>query len=348
MRTLTFFGACLWMGAAVAQQTPALRLVGLLPQDSRAVQFVSVKDGWCSTAHDLYRSADGGRNWVRVQTPVYDPRRFQFLDSRNGWVGTGGDSFFWTHDGGGTWTELRLPQCVVYDLRFATLKTGWILGMRETPGDPLREFIQYRVAGENSVYVPVLFRSDDGGRTWKQKPYPDIKSLPSRIDFADAQHGLSVEFNATLYTRDGGDSWHKSSYANDVKTRELRLAEIGPNTFHATAARLVDAEYGWWSVEGDLFRTTDGGASWRQLESPRWHARLVRIHGLRFADRKRGWAVASRLGQPSPMPGFRTLDGGATWEAYAMPLGAEVGEVTLAEDGAVYFWGDDRLYTPAK
>jgi len=204
MRTLTFFGACLWMGAAVAQQTPALRLVGLLPQDSRAVQFVSVKDGWCSTAHDLYRSADGGRNWVRVQTPVYDPRRFQFLDSRNGWVGTGGDSFYWTHDGGGTWTELRLPQCVVYDLRFATLKTGWILGMRETPGDPLREFIQYRVAGENSVYVPVLFRSDDGGRTWKQKPYPDIKSLPSRIDFADAQHGLSVEFNATLYTRDGG------------------------------------------------------------------------------------------------------------------------------------------------
>ena len=48
------------------------------------------------------------------------------------------------------------------------------------------------------------------------------------------------------------------------------------------------------------------------------------------------------------MPGFRTLDGGVTWEAYAMPLGAEVGEVTLAEDGAVYFWGDDRLYTPAK
>jgi len=137
----------------------------------------------------------------------------------------------------------------------------------------------------------------------------DLKSLPSRIDFADAQHGLSVEFNATLYTRDGGDSWHKSSYANDVKTRELRLAEIGPNTFHATAARLVDAEYGWWSVEGDLFRTTDGGASWRQLESPRWHARLVRIHGLRFADRKRGWAVASRLGQPSPMPGFPSTPG---------------------------------------
>jgi photosystem II stability/assembly factor-like uncharacterized protein len=348
MRSLAVLAAGIWMGAAVGQQTPALRLVGLLPRDSTAVQFVSAKDGWCSTTRDLYRSADGGRNWVRVQTPVYDPRRIQFLDARNGWVGTGGDSIYWTHDGGGTWTDVRLPLRVVYDVRFATPKTGWVLGMLEKPGDPLREFIQYRIAGENSVYVPELFRSDDGGRTWKQKPYPDIKSLPWRIDFADAQHGVSAEFNATLYTRDGGESWHRSQYGADVKTKQLRSAELGSDMFFATAAQLVDAEYGWWSVEGDLFRTTDGGASWRQLESPRWHGRLVRIHGLRFVDRKRGWAVASRLGQSSPMPGFRTLDGGVTWEAYGMPLGAEVGEVTAAEDGAVFFWGEDRLYMPVR
>jgi photosystem II stability/assembly factor-like uncharacterized protein len=336
------------VGAAVAQQAPAVRMIGRLPRDTVAVQFVSANDGWCSTASDLHRSADGGRNWSLVRTPVYDPRRFQFLDAKNGWVGTGGDTFYWTHDGGGTWTELRLPLHLVYDLRFTSPRTGWVLGMVETPGDPLKETSQYRIAGERSVYVPALFRSDDGGRTWKQKAYPDMKSLPGRLEMADAGHGLSMELNATLYTRDGGESWRRSQYGAEVKTKELRSAELGSNAFDATAGQLLDAEYGWWSIEGDLFRTTDGGATWRQLPSPRWNERLIRMHGFRFANRKVGWAVPSNLVQSRPMPCFRTLDGGESWQAAGMPIGAEVVGMTMAGDGAVYFWGDDRLYTPFK
>jgi len=348
MRTLEVVAAGIWMGAALAQQAPALRMVGRLPPDAVAVQFVSANDGWCSTSADLYRSGDGGRNWVRVQTRIYDPRRVQFLDARNGWVATGGDSFFWTHDGGGSWTELRLPLHVVYDIRFATPKTGWAIGMVETPGDPSRETIRYRIAGENSVYVPALFRSDDGGRTWKQKPYPDVKSLPYQLQFADAGHGLSIELKETLYTRDGGESWQRSKYGSEVNTRLLRSAESGNENVDATAGQLLDAEYGWWSVEGDLFRTTEGGATWHQLPPLRWHERLAKIHGLRFADRNAGWAVPNNAGQPTPMPCFRTRDGGATWVGAVMPSGAQIRELTMAGDGTVYFWGDDRLYTAAK
>jgi photosystem II stability/assembly factor-like uncharacterized protein len=262
-----------------------------------------------------------------------------------GWVRTVGNSFYWTRNGGDAWAEIRLPGGVfAEDVRFATPTVGWVLAMREVPGDPSNE-IRYRVAGDHSVYIPALFRTDDGGLTWKQERYPDLKGLPHRLDFADTEHGLSIELNETMFTGDGGRSWHRSLYCANVDTKRLRSAEVGTGMFEATTAQLLDIKYGWWSVEGDLFRTTDGGATWCRLPSIQRNGRAVAIQDIRFANRELGWAVpALREQWPRPAPCFQTQDGGGSWTAIGMPSATRIEGVALLGNGTIYFWGYGQLY----
>ncbi len=63
----------------------------------------------------------------------------------------------------------------------------------------------------------------------------------------------------------------------------------------------VDSAYGW-AAGTSVWKTTDGGATWRRPSSL-WGAPLRRII---FADRNRGWALGDGLL-------LRTEDGGATW-----------------------------------
>ena len=64
----------------------------------------------------------------------------------------------------------------------------------------------------------------------------------------------------------------------------------------------VDGSYGW-AAGTSVWKTTDGGTTWRRLPSL-WGASL---HRIVFADRNRGWA----LGDDNRV--LRTEDGGETW-----------------------------------
>ncbi len=306
MRLFVLLAAWLCCSAAVSQAA-SLRRVGQLPGKLADVQFASPEAGWCRTLDGLFRTADGGRTWMPVRTPgdamLSRPWWSQLLTPAIGWVRMHDGPFYSTRNGGETWTKIHPPRRVfIQDLEFATGKIGWAFALQEVPGDPTNE-IRYRVASEKSVYVPVLFRTRDGALTWTKQPYPDIESFPYRLSFADVQHGISIELNATLFTRDGGKSWRKSRYCADVNRDQIKWAEIGSDTFKATPAQLLDAEYGWWSVEGDLFRTTDGGATWCQLPSIQWHEHALAIQQLHFTDRRQGCAIPSNRGGT----GFRCL-----------------------------------------
>jgi photosystem II stability/assembly factor-like uncharacterized protein len=278
----------------------------------------------------------------------------RFLSSKEGWIQTS-SGLYWTDDGSRTWKRVPLPLTysraqgrqpgLINDVYFATPQTGWALGSREVSGDPAKEPIRYRIAGENSVYVPALFRTNDHGRTWTRQSYPDLKLVPYRLEFADSEHGLSIELNRILYTRNGGGSWMKSRYCADVNTKKLHSAELGSDTFTATTAHLLDAEYGWWSVEGDLLRTSDGGETWCQLPSILRGGKVVAIAQVRFATRELGWAVPTVRGrQQHPTPPFETVDGGKSWRAIDKPRNLQVDECTVLPDALVYFWGDGGLY----
>ena len=91
------------------------------------------------------------------------------------------------------------------------------------------------------------------------------------------------------------DLLEKSRYCTNVNVSKLHYAELGTGTFWRTTAQLLDIQFDWWSVEGDLFRTANGAATWCQLPSIRYEHEIVPIHQIRFASRTLGWAVTFHL-----------------------------------------------------
>ncbi len=344
-----------------SKDAASLSVVATLPEECGTIQLISNQVGWCGDLSALFQTTDGGKTWGALEVPMKKliaPLRenvwdFQLLTPHSGWARTD-TGLFWTEDEGQTWGEYQLPlrsmiegepRGLIHNMHFATRQVGWALSQREVPGDPSKEAIRYRIAGEHSVYVPALFRTTNGGNTWSEQTYPDLGGIADGLEFADSNHGLSIELNATLYTSDGGRTWHESHYCPAVNEKSLHYAELGTGTFWRTTAQLLDPSLGWWAVESDLFRTTDGGATWCQLPSIRYKGEIVPIHQIRFATRNLGWAVPDFTGRwDHPIPPLQTRDGGKSWSALTVPPDTHVEGCSMLLDRTVYCWGRGHLY----
>ena len=101
----------------------------------------------------------------------------------------------------------------------------------------------------------------------------------------------------------------------------------------------VDATHGWYGTgAGDLFRTTDGGASWQKIASR--PGTFVRAVG--FVDRRNGFigniGTDYYPGVTDTTPLYRTRDGGVTWEA------VDTGEATIKGVCAIDILRTRRIY----
>jgi photosystem II stability/assembly factor-like uncharacterized protein len=101
----------------------------------------------------------------------------------------------------------------------------------------------------------------------------------------------------------------------------------------------VDDTHGWYGTgAGDLFRTTDGGASWQKIASR--PGTFVRAVG--FVDRQNGFigniGTDYYPGVTDETPLYRTRDGGVTWEA------VDTGEATIKGVCAIDILKTKRIY----
>ncbi len=91
-----------------------------------------------------------------------------------------------------------------------------------------------------------LYKTEDGGTTWKIKPTGTSSSLSS-VFFTSALRGWAVGANGTaLRTIDGGETWTASSgIANNLN-----------------AVFFIDENTGWTAgSNGPILKTTDGGST---------------------------------------------------------------------------------------
>lgn len=182
-----------------------------------------------------------------------------------------------------------------------------------------------------------------------EAPIIDSPSILN-IEMLDETYGWGVTEEQIVRTDDGGVTWYDVTPAS--------LADAGylvyPNFFDANTAWVQFPDMNNYPNSGTLYRTTDGGLSWRSVTTP--------FSGgvLKFVDAENGWMMADLgVGAGSMAVSiFRTSDGGVTWErAYTNDPNIEGASDTLPLGGIKNFilplnaetaWVGGVVYAPGE
>ena len=135
---------------------------------------------------------------------------------------------------------------------------------------------------------------------------------------ANPQLGWIVGFyRRTLFTTDGGKTWTRSQIPGRLSY------DRSDERNHLEGIWFPDPQVGYASGPGGVFKSTDGGRTWRDI-TPRQLAGIeTRLWGSFFPHRDTGIVTGGGCGVAAGFPTsdaqyvFRTTDGGASWTFFA-------------------------------
>jgi photosystem II stability/assembly factor-like uncharacterized protein len=175
-----------------------------------------------------------------------------------------------TDDAGRTWQPL-----------FDRQPTGSIGDVAVAPSDP---DVIYVGSGEG-LHRPDLstgdglYKSTDGGRTWTHLGLRDGQQIPrvvvdprdpNRLFVAVLGHPYGPNEERGVYrSTDGGRTFQRVLYKDpDTGASDVDLDPTDPNTVYACLWQAQEGPWEnaeWGGTNGGIFKSTDGGATWRQL-----------------------------------------------------------------------------------
>lgn len=364
---LRSLGTLLFLAVAVPAGSEELVKIARLPAGNDigvGVQLMTPQVAWCAYEGRLWQTTNAGQNWREIQLPVPKGAKaapnefsFGFLDTRTAWF-LWRSSLYWTMDAGATWSqpnELPIshsnPKAFINSLAFADGTTGWLLGTHSVRNPRLfeRGLTRGRWGLEpGEIGVPIIFNTQDAGKTWNRQVYPDVYDEYGSFQIADAQHVLIAELNGLAVTVNGGRLWKRAKLSpacTDIK--HLHFAEHGSGTGSGNSVFfLKNGKNAWWTREGDSFHSADGGQNWCQLPSVFHGKELIAFAELAFADPHHGWAISRQIGRSDPpLPPYATRDGGVHWEQFRLKRSAEPLDVcgmSVLDAEHVWMWDCDR------
>jgi hypothetical protein len=297
------------------------------------VDFISSTQGWVVAANEtgvlVDRTSDGGRTWESVPLPSsvvssgFGSAYVSFANPLDGLVTVqpwdpqaSASIVFGSTDGGAAWSMVE-GNAPVSAVELLTPQTGWGLNPAST----------------------VLYRTTDGGASWQPADIT-VTSAPGHTlttpkFFGADGYLLAIPKSGKAVveeTFDGGAVWHaeEAPFAAALASHGRPSSPAGdPLCVGCVEPFAVVSPSEWIFWGGDaLWRTTDGGGTWRSIRP------FVSAAGftssakdgetstalLQFSSGAEGWVVAATgLNGPSAML-LRTQDGGRRFAVIRQPL----------------------------
>ena len=186
-------------------------------------------------------------DWRLIGPEGGDVRSFAYDPSNPSRIllGTSAGQMFLSEDGGSSWSL------------FAHFGQG---------DDYVLDHIIFDPAHPSTIYVATwslynadegdVFRSDDGGRTWKALPGVHGKSIRT-MAMAPSDPNLLVigALDGVFRTRNGGKTWERISPENHAEIKNIESLAIDPQDPNIIYA-------GTWHLP---WKTEDGGATWHSI-----------------------------------------------------------------------------------
>jgi photosystem II stability/assembly factor-like uncharacterized protein len=235
------------------------------------------------------------------------------------YMGTTGGGVFKTTDGGDSWAP-------VTDRYFG----GTIGAIAVSESNPEIVYVgggEYPIRG-NTSHGDGVYKTTDGGRTWsylglvETRHIAKIRVHPKNPDIVYVA-ALGPVFSTTSPHRgiykstDGGKSWKNIlKRAGNDSTGAVELV-MDPGNPEVLYAGLWEAYRKPWLLNsggpgGGIFKTTDGGATWKELtRNPGLPKGIIGNVGITVsgANSKRVWSII----EADDGGVFRSEDGGETW-----------------------------------
>jgi hypothetical protein len=195
---------------------------------------------------------------------------------------------------------------------------------------------------ENPFFGPSLRRSDDLGRTWTEPSEPNVKFpadtalavkqiwqiRPGRADEPDVLY-CGVNPSALFESRDGGESWSLVRGLHDHPHREKWTPGFGGLCLHTILPHPRDGRRMLVAMStGGVYRTEDGGASWKASNKG------IRAQFLPDKHPEFGQCVHKVVSHPERPDRYflqnhwglyRSDDGGASWTDIANGVPSDFG-----------------------
>lgn len=286
------------------------------PHTIITVNMTSATNGYAVFAHAsastaLYGTEDGGQHWARIPTP-FTPLTVAFFNTQIGWA-VSHHKIWKTVDAGKTWTASDtlvspLPQSAKIRVGGATV---WVQLLGGSGMSQTSYTVLSHVVGQGWIVRAAKSTAGAG-------PAPDVTGSAPNAPGLDPGPLLAVNSNTAYLAGEipaaGLGTTAVWTTTNQGKTWAQEPEIYGLNGIPGPRALSFTSPHVGWLVGGagntTVFRTVDGGATWRQIFPPE----PTPVQSVTFVNSHHGYG----LGEPGhPNAVMASQDGGQQWSQIA-------------------------------
>ena len=302
-----------------------------------SVYFIDANLGYVCSAHNIYKTSDGGNNWYMDELPVgvSGMKAIQFVVENNTAVGFAvGDQILRTS------FEYFGGEPIGNSGNYP----GWVPVNSGTTGsiyavDYINPFVAFGVGSDPGSPEPgMILRTINGGQTWtrQQSNVTNTYSYLYDVSFADVNNGIAVGADGVIggiirKTTNGGANWVQQTSVPSYALYSVDMLDINNAYACGFLGLMLHTSNGgttWqtqttgvsgvsWSgiayinpttatavgSPGKIIRTTNTGLNWISQTG----GGLLDLRGVKFIDVNTGIAVSYEG------PVLRTTNGGTNW-----------------------------------